>query len=200
MRNQINYMKNMEQGLTITGIDVRRFNRGDKSWISGFDEWWQGVAWEYLHENKVEANVLIQKYFDINCTGDLHDFEFEDKKILSAIILIYFDRIALAAQNDGSGWSVAGMVIDIYELLSHIDAGFNKHRVNARNAANTRHQETYIIKESLRVWHRNNRHLFLKNGKLNQTKAGAEAAKQEPISQKKAAEYMGEFEKEFLEK
>jgi len=68
----------------------------------------------------------------------------------------------------------------------------------AKKAAKTKHQETYKIKESLRAWHKNNRQHFLINGKLNQTKAGKEAVKQEPISLKKAAEYMGEFEKELL--
>jgi len=84
------------------------------------------------------------------------------------------------------------VLLEKYLLLSKANTK------KASNAAKTKHQETYKIKESLRTWHKNNRHLFLINGKLNQTKAGKEAVKQEPISLKKAAEYMGEFEKDFL--
>jgi hypothetical protein len=70
----------------------------------------------------------------------------------------------------------------------------------AKKAATARHEENYRIKESLKEWHKNNRHRFInQKGRLNQTKAAAEAKKIEPISAKKAAEYMGEFERALID-
>ena len=68
MSERVDYVKKFLEvhGATITGLNVKCFDySSDKGWIYGFQECWQGVAWEYLYESHAEANELIHKYFDI---------------------------------------------------------------------------------------------------------------------------------------
>ena len=209
MTERIDYVENLLDGYggTVTGLKIDEFNRSsDKSWIYDFQECWQGIAWEYLYKDHAEANELIHKYFDIPNLGELNLDEYENKKILAAILLIYYDRIVKAAINNTSGWEAGTDLIALYEIFMKIcdHPNFVPMKLNsARIAAIAKHEKTtYKEKQKLKEWHKGNRHEFLKpDGTLHQSDAAEHICyvlKLTGLKSKKVAQYMGEFEKEFL--
>lgn len=208
----MDYMANIEKGLTITGQSIEHY---ESALTEGLSSGWFLLGQlrsvlesdaAVLSQNPVDANCMIGLIFEVGSNieldiliGDaaLKGTENESENVFagienladSAYRFVLFDRLVKSIKdNDAKG--VLAAMIGFYSYAVYRGAENSSSAKNSRAGA-AAHKESYQLKRDFLIWYRANQPSFKSNAA-----AAREGAKIVPIVERVLVRWITEYKKD----